>query len=1122
MARTFINQASQVGNSESYNDTLAPGSALQTNAVTVQDDLNALRSQLKQLSGDQAWFSARSGRSLAQVSTDLGVAETEIDALQAGLSAEEAARAAADLLLQGNIDSEASKRASADTTLQANINAEASARASADSILQGNIDNEASARASADSAIQSALTTEISERKAADSGFAADLLAEASARADADAALQLSLDTEVSARKSGDMALGQMINTEIGNRQSADVLLQSNIDGEASARAAADALLQASIDNEAATRAQVDAALNSAIQAEIARAEGVESALAADITSEQNRALAAESLLQSNIDAEGNARVAADVLLQSNIDGEAATRSLADSLLQSNIDNEAATRAQVDAALNSAIQAEVVRAEGAESALDVRLSTAENDIVDLDSNKLSRDGAQAMTGALNMGSFGIGNLADPTLSQDAATKAYVDSLVTGLKLHEPVRARMDIAGGTFPGPIADGVQLVTGDRVFVVDSQDATFSGIYVATVSGQMASFARAADFAAGEDVDGAFFFCQQGDTYADTSWVQTSSNLVDAGPLSFSMMFSPGDYQAGAGLDLVNKTFSVEPEGIVSSMLASSSVSEGKIADLAVSESKLAAASVSTGKIADLAVTETKLAASSVSTGKIADLAVTEGKIAAASVTQAKLSLVAPVANLDAATKLYVDERGFGSKVRLVVEGGLYASLQAAVDAAVANDVILVGPKASGDWGNVSFPTDKRLAVSALAGTQEQKIVKIGTVTFDTSGGAGNVNNNEVYLSGLHITGAFSTQAVLFQGTAPARLRMSNCYVYNTGSGDGIVNNNAAANSSLYLDSVLAQSSSTTGTVLKHTKGYTFIKNRSMFEGGLYAASCAAGVVEAYDSSFSMSGAREAVLVSGGLMTLGYSTIQNTNTGSSAIGVNVTSPTASFGAGDSTISVGGLAGAAGKAVSGSGYYSFGNVTYGFSSSIGASVVQVAAARTGGTFTTALSMSSNKITSLGAPTADTDAAHKLYVDTQAALKLSLSGGTMSGAIAMGGKPITNLLNPVNAQDAATKAYVDAAVTDLDARAGKSFSVLTVDVAAGSLVSLSSQNIDAALPVMPADAAQFNRQFDVFLNGQLQRPGANFDVLRDQSNNQGLVFGMPLYTGDTICVVSYT
>ena len=78
-----------------------------------------------------------------------------------------------------------------------------------------------------------------------------------------------------------------------------------------------------------------------------------------------------------------------------------------------------------------------------------------------------------------------------------------------------------------------------------------------------------------------------------------------------------------------------------------------------------------------------------------------------------------------------------------------------------------------------------------------------------------------------------------------------------------------------------------------------------------------------------------------------------------------------------------------------------------------------------GGTMSGAIAMGTSKITGLGDPTANQDAATKAYVDTADALKLSLSGGTMSGAIAMGTAKITGLGTPTNNADATTKLYVD-------------------------------------------------------------------------------------------------
>jgi len=78
-----------------------------------------------------------------------------------------------------------------------------------------------------------------------------------------------------------------------------------------------------------------------------------------------------------------------------------------------------------------------------------------------------------------------------------------------------------------------------------------------------------------------------------------------------------------------------------------------------------------------------------------------------------------------------------------------------------------------------------------------------------------------------------------------------------------------------------------------------------------------------------------------------------------------------------------------------------------------------------GGTMSGAIAMGTSKITGLGDPTANQDAATKAYVDTADTLNLAKSGGTMSGAIAMGTNKITGMGDPTNAQDAATKNYID-------------------------------------------------------------------------------------------------
>lgn len=72
MARSYFRQSTQIRKSDTYNDAVVGDLAsMVTNAVTVEDDLNALRSQVKRITGETNWYLAPTGRTLKTVATDL-------------------------------------------------------------------------------------------------------------------------------------------------------------------------------------------------------------------------------------------------------------------------------------------------------------------------------------------------------------------------------------------------------------------------------------------------------------------------------------------------------------------------------------------------------------------------------------------------------------------------------------------------------------------------------------------------------------------------------------------------------------------------------------------------------------------------------------------------------------------------------------------------------------------------------------------------------------------------------------------------------------------------------------------------------------------------------------------
>jgi hypothetical protein len=178
----------------------------------------------------------------------------KIDGVNTAISAEEAARIAADSTLTTNLATEAStaraaeaanataisdeetRAQAAEGVLTTNlaqevtdrtnaVSAEATARSSADTTLQSNIDDEETARIAADSTLTTNLAQEVTDRTNAVSS-------EASTRASADTALQGEIDAEETRAQAAEGVLTTNLAQEVTDRQAA-------VSAEASTRAAA-------------------------------------------------------------------------------------------------------------------------------------------------------------------------------------------------------------------------------------------------------------------------------------------------------------------------------------------------------------------------------------------------------------------------------------------------------------------------------------------------------------------------------------------------------------------------------------------------------------------------------------------------------------------------------------------------------------------------------------------------------------------------------------------------------------------------------------------------------------------------------------------------------------------
>jgi hypothetical protein len=143
-----------------------------------------------------------------------------------------------------------------------------------------------------------------------------------------------------------------------------------------------------------------------------------------------------------------------------------------------------------------------------------------------------------------------------------------------------------------------------------------------------------------------------------------------------------------------------------------------------------------------------------------------------------------------------------------------------------------------------------------------------------------------------------------------------------------------------------------------------------------------------------------------------------------------------------------------------------------------------------GGTMSGAIAMGTSKITGLGDPTADQDAATKKYTtDTF----LPLAGGTVTGAIDMGSNKITASYTPSANTDLATKIYVDNIAGSGTAAAASATAAASSATAAASSATAAASSATGAASSATSAAASFDSFDDRYLGAKSSAPSTDND-----------------------------
>lgn len=137
----------------------------------------------------------------------------------------------------------------------------------------------------------------------------------------------------------------------------------------------------------------------------------------------------------------------------------------------------------------------------------------------------------------------------PTVDNQVATKAYVDSVAEGLDIKASCVAATTGNINLSGTQTIDGIAIVATNRVLVKDQTDAKQNGIYLCAAS----AWSRSSDMDAGADFPGAFSFIESGTTNASKGFVCTNSTVtLGSTDIAFSQFSDSTALTAGNGIGI------------------------------------------------------------------------------------------------------------------------------------------------------------------------------------------------------------------------------------------------------------------------------------------------------------------------------------------------------------------------------------------------------------------------------------------------------------------------------------------------------------------------------------------------------------------------------------------